>query len=71
MDKLRRAIEDYIPCNEQEAADRELLLRAIDRLETPLSRENPFAHFSASSWIVNPARTHALMAWHNIYKTWA
>ena len=71
MDKLRRAIEAYIPCNDQERRDRELLIIAIDRLDVPLTRDNPFAHFTASSWIVDPARTHVLMAWHNIYRTWA
>ena len=71
MQDLRRQIEAYTPFNEQEARDRELMLRAIDTLEAPLTRENPFAHFTASSWIVNPTRTKALMAWHNIYKTWA
>ena len=71
MNELRRAIEAYTPCNEQERRDRQLLLAALERLDTPLTRDNPFAHFTASSWIVNPARTHVLMAWHNIYKTWA
>ena len=71
MENLRRQIEAYIPTSEQEAGDREALLLAIDRLDAPLTRENPFAHFTASSWIVNPARDRALMAWHNIYKTWA
>ena len=55
----------------REAADREMMLRAIDTLDDPLSRENIFAHFTGSAWIVNPDRTRALMAWHNIYKTWA
>ena len=71
MQKLRQRIEAYIPCNEQEAQDKLMLLNAIDLLDTPLSRENPFAHFSASSWIINPDRSRALMAWHNIYRTWA
>lgn len=71
MEKLRAQIEAYTPCNEQEARDREMLLRAIDTLETPLTRDNPFAHFTASAWIVNPARDRVLMAWHNIYRTWA
>ena len=71
MQNLRAQIAAYHPCNAQEAADRELLLRALDTLESPLTRENPFAHFTASSWIVNPDRTRALMAWHNIYRTWA
>ena len=69
--ELRRKIEAYVPCNEQEAADRRMMLMAIDTLDDPLSRENLFAHFSASGWIVNPAQTKVLMAYHNIYKTWA
>ena len=71
MDALRRQLEAYIPCCEQEAADRAMMLRAIDTLEQPLRRENPFAHFSASGWIVNPDRSRVLMAWHNIYRAWA
>ncbi len=71
MQCLRKAIEAYCPWDAQEERDRLVMLDAIDKLETPLSRENPFAHFSASAWIVNPDRTRALMAWHNIYRTWA
>ena len=71
MDKLRRAITAFIPTGDQERRDRELLLLALDRLDTPLTRDNPFAHFTASSWIVNPGRDRVLMAWHNIYRTWA
>ena len=68
---LRRKLLAYVPCDEQEAADREMMLRALDALESPLLRDNVFAHFTGSAWIVNPDRTKALMAWHNIYKTWA
>lgn len=71
MIELRRQLERFAPWNEQEAADRHMLLRAVDTLETPLCRDNPFAHFTASGWIVNPDRTRVLMAWHNIYRAWA
>ena len=71
MEALRRAIWAYAPLDGREAGDRERMLLAIDRLDTPLTRNNPFAHFTASSWIVNPRRDRVLMAWHNIYKTWA
>ena len=47
------------------------MLYALDRLESPLTRDNPVAHFTASSWIVNPDHSRVLMAWHNIYRTWA
>ncbi|MBR6219635.1 MAG: NUDIX hydrolase [Clostridia bacterium] len=69
--ELREWIERYAPCDAQEARDREVMLYAIDRMENVLTRENPVAHFTASAWIVNPARDKVLMAWHNIYKTWA
>ena len=71
MKELRRQIEAYRSWDAREAQDREGLLYALDHLETPLSRENPIAHFTASAWIVNPARDKALMAWHNIYQTWS
>ena len=71
MQALRERIMAYAPTDAREARDRELLLLALDTLQTPLTRDNPFAHFTASSWIVNPARDRALMAWHNIYKTWS
>lgn len=71
MNMLRNTLEAYVPRNEQETRDREVMLYAIDRLDAPLTRDNPIAHFTASSWIVNPRRDRVLMAWHNIYRTWA
>ena len=71
MKALKNRIMAYSPCNEQEARDRQVMLYAIDRLEDTLTRDNPIAHFTASSWIVNPGRDRVLMAWHNIYKSWA
>ena len=35
------------------------------------TRKNEMAHLTASCWIVNPARTKALLAYHNIYDSWA
>jgi len=68
---LRKTIADYRPCCEQEQEDRRMLLRYLDQFDDILLRSNEIAHFTASSWIVNPNRTHALMAYHNIYKNWA
>lgn len=69
--KLIEMLEAYRPYNEQETQDRLMMLRALETLENPLYRENLFAHFTASSWIVNQDHTRVLMAYHNIYKTWA
>ena len=35
------------------------------------SRENLLAHATASAWIVNARRDRVLMAYHNIYRSWA
>lgn len=69
--KLREEIKNYIPYNEQEEKDKELLLKYIDGFDDILTRENELCHFTASNWIVNKERTKVLMAYHNIYKSWA
>lgn len=61
----------FVPFNEQEARDRELLLGCLRREPEVLTRKNPLAHFTASAWVVNPARTRVLMAYHNIYRSWS
>lgn len=68
---LREEIEKYIPYNEQEAKDKELMLKYIDTSNDVLTRENETFHFSASNWIVNKERTKILMIYHNIYNSWA
>lgn len=68
--ELRRQIEKYIPWNEQEAADRDEILRALTQ-ENIFTRENKAAHMTASAWVVNRSRDKALMAYHNIYHSWS
>lgn len=68
---LSAALAAYHPCCEQEAADRMVMLQALTTLPMPLSRESLQAHFSASAWVVNPARDRVLMVYHNLYDSWA
>lgn len=68
---LKEQIENYIPYNEQEKNDKEMMLKYIDTFEDVLTRENRMCHFTASNWIVNKERTKVLMIYHNIYKSWA
>ena len=68
---LLKQLTAFVPFNEQEARDRELLLGCLRREPEVLTRKNPLAHFTASAWIVNPARTRVLMAYHNIYHSWS
>lgn len=65
------SINNYVPKNEQEIADREFFLRFAASNENCLSRDNDIAHFTSSAWIVNPNRDKVLLAWHNTYQSWA
>ncbi len=71
MEKLKIMLENYIPINEQEEADRKLMLSYIENFKDTLTRENKICHFTASSWILNKERTKVLMIYHNIYDSWA
>ena len=64
---LKEQIENYVPYNEQEKADKEIMLNCIDGFEDVLTRDNKLFHFTASNWIVNKKRTKVLMIYHNIY----
>ncbi len=71
LTRVRETIEKYEPKCEQESADQAQMLAFLDRNPDCLTRENGIAHFTASSWIVDPARTQALMIYHNIYQSWS
>lgn len=68
---LFQEIENYEPLNEQEARDKEVMLKYILNNENCLMRENLIAHFTVSLWTVNRARTKTLMVYHNIYQSWS
>lgn len=65
------SIKMYIPYNEQEKKDREVILKCIDKFEDILTRDNEVAHITSSGFVVNRARNRVLMVHHNIYKSWA
>ena len=60
----------FQPWNEQEDRDREALLRLLENGQAFYGREDP-AHLTASAWVVSPDREKALMAYHNLYDSWA
>ncbi|MEG0470935.1 MAG: NUDIX hydrolase [Solibacillus sp.] len=68
---LHDQIKVYEPYNEQEQKDRDLILRAMATLSDVLTRNNEILHFTASALVFNPARTHVLMVYHNIYQSWS
>ena len=67
---LENALRRYHPWNEQEEADRAVMLRLLQQPDIFL-RQNETAHFTASSWIVDAGRQRTLMAYHRIYNAWA
>lgn len=71
LEELKRKIESYCPYNEQEEKDKKIMLRYLNTFDNILTRDNEFAHFTASSWAVNQERTKVLMIYHNIYHSWA
>lgn len=71
MEQFVKQVQAYLPCNAQESADLEQMLLWLRRDCTIISRENRAAHLTASAWVVNPARTHVLMAYHNLFNSWA
>ena len=68
---LREQLLAYKPWNEQEERDRGLILKLIESGEELYTRDNEAAHFTASAWVVDQSHTKVLMAYHNIYHSWA
>ena len=68
--KYIQDIEKYIPVNEQESKDKEIIIDFINKNEDVLTRENEIAHLTSSGFIVNKNRDKVLMIHHNIYNSW-
>ena len=71
MIKLQEDIQNYMPVNEQEERDKEIMLAFLQNHEDCFSRDNLIAHFTTSIWTVNKERTKTLLAYHNLYDSWA
>lgn len=63
-------LRSFRPWNEQEERDRTALLRLLEVGWVSYEREDP-AHITASAWVVSPNRKQVLLAYHNIYDSWA
>lgn len=71
IEKLKKEIERYVPFNEQEERDKQIILEILENEDNVLIRENQKYHFTVSAWIVTPDRKKVLMCYHNIYNSWA
>ena len=68
---LKKELEEFVPINKQEEADKKLILKCLSEGDRIFFRENEEAHISASGWVVNQTMDRVLMAYHNIYHSWA
>ena len=70
--KYKEAIMAYKPVNEQEEAEKRVILQYINEYpHNILLRENEFGHMTSSGFVMNKDLTKVLMIHHNIYNTWA
>lgn len=70
MDLLEQ-LQKFEPQNEQEARDCAEMISLLENEQDLYTRENPHYHLTASAWVVNADRTKVLMAYHNLYDSWA
>lgn len=71
LSTLIKDIENFKPFNEQEEKDKAEILRYISSESDVLVRDNKNAHITVSAWILDETHDYVLMAYHNIYKSWA
>lgn len=69
--KLLEQLKKYVPFNEQEERDKELIIELLEKNDNIYSRDNKCYHITASSWIVNKDYTKVLMVYHNIYNSFS
>ena len=65
------ALQQYVPRDEQERADKAVMLDCLARFFDVYERTNLLCHVTASAWITNENRDRVLMIYHRIYDSWA
>lgn len=68
---LAEDIRTYLPVNEQEQRDQQLMLSLIESGQDIYTRDNEIAHLTASAWVTSPDHQLVLMCYHNIYDSWS
>ena len=68
---IKEELINYVPYNEREQKDKELILECMDKFPNVFFRTNNIAHMTASAWVTNKDHTKILMAYHNIYDSFS
>lgn len=71
MFETEKKLALFLPFNEQEERDRELIVNSLRTQRDIFTRDNTVQHMTASAWVVNQKRDKVLMAYHNLYHSWS
>ena len=64
-------LKAYIPFNEQEEKDKDIILHFLSEYDDIYLRSNLVAHMTASAWVVNSSMDKVIMAYHNLYRSYS
>lgn len=67
IDDLKR----YVPYNEQERIDKEIIINFLERNIDAYTRDNKIAHVTVSSFVINKNKDKMIMAYHNIFDSFS
>jgi 8-oxo-dGTP pyrophosphatase MutT (NUDIX family) len=65
------SIERYVPYNEQEKKDKEMVLYCLEAFDDILTRKNRILHMTSTAFVINKKRDKVLMVHHNIFNSWS
>ena len=69
---LVKTLENYKSYDEYEEADKNAFLYFLKAFgDNAYTRSNLTGHIAVSAWVVNRQKNKVLMAYHNIYDSWA
>ena len=68
--KFKDIINSYIPRDEKEEKDLELMKQFLNTHNDIYSRKNLIGHVTSSVIILDEEKKHILLGYHNIYKSW-
>ena len=68
--KIEEQIKQYIPYNEQEEKDKQVIISCIENFKDIYTRENIVCHFAPTAFCVNKEKTKMLMIYHNQMDSW-
>lgn len=71
LKQIKEWLDTFEPFNEQEQTDCLRIKQFLKEEPNLLLRDNVKMHFTASAWVLNPAKDKVLMLYHNIYQSWS